>query len=53
MWALMRELFDHDKDASAEFMHGVVTREWASSKELTHHEVMEIITAAQAAAVKP
>jgi hypothetical protein len=55
MWALLRELFGTDKDKSAEFMHAIVTREWASSKELTYAEVMEIITAAQGhlAAVKP
>lgn len=45
MWALLGERFPGDETAQRDFMHGAVTREWSSSKELDHYEVLTIILA--------
>lgn len=45
MWALLGERFPSDETAQRDFMHGAVTREWSSSKELDHYEVLTIILA--------
>lgn len=45
MWALLGERFPGDETAQRDFMHGAVTRDWSSSKELDHYEVLTIILA--------